>query len=135
MALIDWGTELGVGIRDIDEDHRKLVGMINDLHSAMGGGKGKEAMEGILAGLVDYTKTHFAREEQLMQKHAYPGYLGHKPKHDDFTKQVVELQSRLREGKTIVTVQVMNFLKDWLTTHIMDTDKLYAPYFKGKGLA
>jgi hemerythrin len=135
MALITWSNDLSVNIKEFDEEHKKLISMINELHSAMGSGKGKEAMGLILTRLVDYTKTHFAAEEQLMLKHAYPGYVSHKALHDDLTKQVVDLQNKLQAGKVLVTVQVMNFLKDWLSNHILNTDKRYGPYLKGKGIA
>jgi hemerythrin len=135
MALITWNNDLSVNIKEFDEEHKKLISMINDLHSAMGSGKGKETIGPVLSRLVDYTKTHFAAEEKLMLKHGYPGYVSHKALHDDLTKQVVDLQKKLQEGKMLVTVQVMNFLRDWLSNHIQNTDKKYGPFFIGKGIA
>jgi hemerythrin len=134
MALIDWNDKLSVNIKEVDSEHKKLIGMINELHSAMGSGKGKDAMGKILTGLVEYTKTHFSYEENLMQKHSYPGYLSHKGLHDALTKQVLDLQGKFQDGKALVTVEVMNFLKDWLTNHIQNTDKKYGPFFNGKGV-
>jgi hemerythrin len=125
---------MSVSIKSIDEEHKILVNMINDLHSAMGSGKGKDVMGKILTGLADYTKTHFAFEENLMQKHGYPGYLAHKGQHDALTKQVNDLYIKFAEGKTMVTVEVMHFLKNWLTDHIQNTDKKYAPFLSSKGV-
>ena len=68
MATITWSDNLSVNIKEIDTEHKKLINMINELHSAMGSGKGREAMERSLPGLVDYTKTHFAYEEKLFQQ-------------------------------------------------------------------
>jgi hemerythrin len=135
MALITWTEALSVSIKEFDDQHKKLVAMVNELHSAMGSGKGKEVMGKILDGLVEYTKSHFAAEERLMQKHGYAGYVAHKAQHDALTKQVAELHASVREGKAVVTVDVMNFLKDWLARHIMDTDKKYGPFLNGKGVA
>ena len=135
MALITWTDALSVNIKEINEQHKKLISMINELHSAMGSGKGKDAMGTILGNLVEYTKTHFAYEEGLMQKHNYPGYLNHKSLHDALTKKAVDLHTSFKEGKTLVTVEVMNFLKDWLSNHIQDTDKKYGPYLNGKGVS
>ena len=135
MALITWSNDLSVNIKEFDEEHKKLINMINDLHSAMGLGKGKEIIRQVLVRLVDYTKTHFAAEEQLMRKNEYPGYLSHKALHDELTKQVEDLQSKFQEGRMLVTVQVMNFLKDWLSNHIQNTDKKYGPYLNRKGIA
>ena len=134
MALIEWNDNLSVNVKEIDSEHKKLIAMINELHSAMGSGKGKDAMGRILGGLAEYTKTHFSYEENLMQKHNYPGYLGHKGQHDALTKQVLDLQGKFQEGKALVTVEVMNFLKDWLQNHIQNTDKKYSPFFNGKGV-
>jgi hemerythrin len=134
MNLINWTNDLSVNIRPIDEEHKKLISMVNELHSAMGSGKGKEAMGKVLAGLVDYTKTHFATEERLMEKYAYIGFLNHKAQHDALTKQVMDLYAKFQEGKTMVTVEVMNFLKDWLTKHIQDSDKKYGPFLNSKGI-
>jgi hemerythrin len=134
MNLINWNDDLSVHIKEIDEQHRKLIDMINNLHSAMGSGRGNEAMGKVLAGLVDYTKTHFATEERLMAKHTYSGYLSHKAQHDALTKQVIDLYTKFQEGKAMVTVEVMNFLKDWLTKHIQDSDKKYGPFLNGKGV-
>jgi hemerythrin len=134
MNLIDWTDNLSVNIKAIDEEHKKLISMINELHSSMGSGKGKETIGKVLTGLVNYTKTHFATEERLMEKHAYPGYLSHKGQHDTLTQQVVEIAAKFHEGKTVVTVEVMNFLKDWLANHIQSTDKKYGPFFNGKGI-
>ena len=134
MALITWSDNLSVNIKEIDAEHKKLIDMINELHSAMGSGKGREAMGTILTGLVDYTKTHFAYEEKLFQQHAYPGYLAHKGQHDALTKQVVEVMTKFKSGQSVVTVEVMNFLKDWLSNHIQTTDKKYGPFLNSKGV-
>ena len=134
MALITWSTDLSVNVKGFDEEHKKLINMVNDLHSAMGAGKSKEAMEKILTGLVDYTKTHFAAEEQLMQKHNYPGYQTHKAQHVELTTKVVDFQNKLHNGKAIVSMDVMTFLKDWLSNHIMTIDKKYGPYMNEKGV-
>ena len=134
MNLITWSDTMSVNIKSIDEEHKKLVNMINELHSAMGSGKGKDIMGKILIGLADYTKTHFALEENLMQKHAYPGYLNHKGQHDALTKQVNDLYIKFQEGKAMITIEVMHFLKDWLTNHIQNTDKKYAPFLNNKGV-
>jgi len=134
MDLITWNNNLRVNISKIDEQHRKLVSIVNDLNSAMGLGKGKEIMGNVLSSLIDYTKSHFATEEELMEKYVYPGYLTHKADHDALTKQVNETMKKFTEGKAIVTVEVMNFLKDWLINHIQNTDKRYAPYLNSKGV-
>lgn len=75
-----------------------------------------------------YIKEHFANEEALMQRHSYPGYLDHKVKHTALTNQVLEYANRLKEGKTTAAVELIEFLKNWLTAHIKSIDKKYGPY-------
>jgi len=134
MALITWSETLSVNIKEIDEQHKKIVGMVNELHSAMGAGKGKEMLGPILSGLVDYTKTHFDTEEKYMQKFGYPQYPMHKTEHDTLTKQVMDLNTQYQTGKAVITVTIMNFLKDWLSKHIQETDKKYGPFLNAKGI-
>lgn len=134
MALMSWSDKLSVNIREIDEQHKRLVGMVNELHDAMSSGKGKEAMGAILTGLVQYVASHFATEERHMKAHSYPGYLAHKAEHDKLTKKALELQQQFQEGKPVLTVALMGFLKDWLSSHILGTDMKYGPYLNGKGV-
>jgi hemerythrin len=108
--------------------------MINELHAAMASGKGKDVLGGVLTRLVDYTKFHFAAEEKLMSSNQYPGYLSQKTEHDNLTKKVSDIKARLDAGNMVVTVEVMTFLKDWLTKHIMGLDKKYSSFLNSKGI-
>jgi len=134
MALMMWGDNFCVNVRQLDEQHKMLVGMLNDLHDAMKQGKGKDVTGNVLSGLVQYVATHFATEEKLMKEQAYPEYLNHKMEHDALTKQVLDLQKQFEEGKPVLTVELMKFLKDWLSNHILGTDKKYGPYLNSKGI-
>ena len=74
MALIKWTSALSVAVPEIDLQHQKLVSLINQLHESMLSGKGREVLGGVLNELIDYTKRHFADEEELMRRHNYPEY-------------------------------------------------------------
>lgn len=134
MALITWTEELSVNIAEMDKEHKQLVAMINELHEAMATGKGKDVLGGVMTRLVDYTKFHFAAEEKLMSSNQYPGYPNQKTEHDNLTKKVSDIKARLDAGNMVVTVEVMTFLKDWLTKHIMGLDKKYSDFLNGKGV-
>ena len=134
MALLTWNDSFSVKVRQFDDQHKKLVGMVNDLHDAMKEGKGKEVLEKILNGLIQYTSTHFAEEERLMKQHGYPDYEQHKKEHNQLVLQVLDLQKNHKEGKAILTQSVMTFLKDWLQKHIQGEDKNYGPFLNGKGI-
>jgi len=135
MAFISWDDSLDVGVPQFNEDHRRLVAFINDLHGGIVSGIGISQMTYILDGLIDYTKNHFAREEEMMAKHDYPDIKAHRREHYELMKQVAEFSARLREGKASFTLELMSFLKDWLVKHIKGTDMKYRDFFAGKGLA
>ena len=134
MALIDWQDDFSVNIKSVDQQHIMLVALINDLHSAMKQGKGKEAISTVVHELLEYTKVHFSYEEGLMKNNSYPGYIEHKAKHDALVKQVVEIDDNLKAGKVVISQDVLNFLKKWLVEHILDTDKKYSSFLNGKGV-
>lgn len=133
MGLIRWEDRYSVKISKFDQQHQQLVGLINQLYEAMKVGKGQIELGKILEELVDYTRKHFASEEALMLKHAYPQYAEHKASHDRLTQQVIEFKNQYHAGKIGLSVQMMNFLKEWLVNHILDEDKAYSTFFEAKG--
>lgn len=135
MALITWKPEYSVEIASIDLQHRKLVDLVNELHDAMRDGRGGDALGKVLRGLVDYTKNHFAAEEKLMADAGYADLPAHLVEHRELLKKVGEIAERFEKTKGAgLTIEVMNFLRDWLTKHILGTDKKYAPHLKSKGV-
>ena len=128
MALLNWSDDLSVKVNGIDNQHKMLVNLINDLHNAMKDGKGKEKLGTILNELISYTKYHFSAEEKLMQQKNYPGYQQHKREHEVFTKKVEEFNTQFVAGSLFISNEVLLFLKDWLVGHIKVTDKKYSPY-------
>ena len=134
MSLFAWSDKYSLHIGQIDEQHKKLVGMLNDLFDAMKAGKGNDVLDNVLSQLIAYTKSHFATEERLMKAHGYPGYQEHKAEHDDLTKQVLDFQQRFQARSTGLSMELMSFLKNWLINHIQGSDKSYAPFLQGKGV-
>lgn len=126
MALFPWNDDLNVGNTFIDSDHKKLVKLVNDFHDAMEQGRGNEVIGKVLNNLVIYTKEHFSREEAEMQRIKYPRFLAHKQEHDKLIKEVGELQASFATGKAMLSIKVSKFLRDWLVTHIQQTDKQLA---------
>jgi hemerythrin len=100
----------------------------------MAKGAAKDVMGKILDELVNYTKTHFAQEEKYFDQFKYPEVEKHKNEHTILTTKAVALQTEFKSGKTALSIQTMNFLKDWLTNHIMVSDKAYSSFLIGKGV-
>ena len=134
MPLLEWSDELSIGINSIDEQHKKLVNMINALNDALAEGKANELLAKIFDGLAVYTVKHFGYEEELFAQHGYVEAEAHKNEHEALINQVKALQDKMNEGDFMISVEVMAFLKDWLTNHIMKTDKAYAPFLIDKGV-
>jgi hemerythrin len=134
MALLQWDKSFSVNVEEIDKQHQKLVSMINDLNDAMKQGKGRDVLAIIISELFTYAGNHFATEETYFDKFKYPATSSHKLEHTNFVKKVSEFKNGFDSGKLSLTIEVMNFLKDWLKGHIQGTDKKYGPFFNANGL-
>lgn len=122
MAFFNWTDDLGTGNMRIDADHKHLVNLLNTLYDAMKAGKGNEVLGKILDELIQYTTTHFSREEALMQQIAYAHFAEHKAEHTKLVSAVMELQAKFKAGATTLSVAAFHFLSDWLRNHIRQND-------------
>ena len=132
--LFPWSDTFSVKIGIIDMQHKNLVNFINELHQAMVEGHGKEQLGKILANLIKYTQIHFKTEESYLATHQYPDYVNHKSEHDQLTKTVQDFQSKFQKNEVGLTIEVMDFLKNWLSKHILGSDKRYGPFLNGHGV-
>jgi len=132
MALMQWEERYSVHIASIDEQHKKLFSLINQLHEAMSHGKANDVMQSVLKELVAYTKTHFAAEERLLESKNYQGLVAHVHQHRKFVEKLASFQKDFAENKATLSITLMTFLRDWLTSHILQTDHQYSDFFAGK---
>ena len=133
MPLIIWNDSFSVRVKEMDNQHKTLVDLINKLHDAMKVGKGKEMIGDISASLTDYTRKHFAAEEALMKANNYAGYEEQKKAHVHLVSQIVDIQKKYEAG-TVLSQEVITFLKNWLMNHIQGMDQKYGPYLNSKGV-
>ena len=122
MHSIEWTDQMNIGIESIDDQHRKLVAIYNELDEALMVGKAHKHMQEILDRLVEYTGTHFDDEEQYMQSVEYPELDYHKLEHKQLLEKVLAFQKKLQFGQERISSPVMHFLKYWLTNHILQSD-------------
>jgi hemerythrin-like metal-binding protein len=134
MDFIIWNDTLSVGISKFDEEHKQLIGFINKLNQSLSIGGAQKSMEDILTGLINYAAIHFSHEEELMTQYNFPGYAGHKAEHDRFASQVSDFHDRYIAGRASFSLELLTFLREWLTGHIMKIDGGYREFFKSKGL-
>lgn len=134
MACFEWSDRFSVKVKEIDEQHKQLVEMINRLHDAMVANKGRQVQQEIVGEMAAYAIFHFETEEKYMRRFAYPAYEEHRLEHEKFSADVAELKSRVDKGLLVLSLEIMTVLRDWLQGHIMGTDMQYSGHFNANGL-
>lgn len=134
MSLILWNDGLSVNIRSINSQHQRLVNMINTLHDSMKKGESNAILSGILNDMAAYTLVHFKTEEELFAKFNYPMKDKHNAEHKIFVEKVNTFVDGFKSGKKTLSIEVLNFLTQWLTNHIKIEDKAYTSFLNSKGV-
>ncbi len=132
--LIAWDNSIKIGIDKIDEQHFRLVELVNKLYGAMINRAGNTILQTLLGELAEYTVTHFADEEEMMRKAGYAKLVEHQKVHEKLVGQVMEFKERFESGSATVSIELMSFLGDWLINHIQATDRQYVAAMKKAGL-
>jgi len=135
MAYFNWGPDLVIDSGPIDEDHRTLVGLVNELHTATSDGVGQSVVADIMARLVSTTQAHLQREEQAMRQAHFPQFNQHQAGHAAFIGKLHELQRKHADGSVTVAAQLSTLLRDWLSLHIRRSDKGLSAYLGPAGAA
>lgn len=134
MALITWNKSLSVNIESIDDEHKMLIAMLNEFYDNLALKSNKENISELLAKMQDYTIYHFRNEEEHLKLHGYSNLKDHIKEHRIFIEKVNEVEKRFSDGKSILSLELINFLKDWLQNHIMVSDKKYSDFLISKGV-
>jgi hemerythrin len=133
--MINWNELYSVEVKQIDEQHQRLFQLISDLQDALDLNHGADMLEDIYARLIDYTKSHFATEEALMKAHDYPALAPHFKEHAELKRKVVDMDKLRAEGKEKLSIDTLIFLLDWLSHHILMTDKNLGRFLNSKGIS
>ena len=123
MKDITWSAILSVGVEEIDEDHRKLVGIFNELAHAVANGESAEYLAATFDELIKCTAWHFSHEERLMLKHRYPEIGPHRAAHRELIVAAQQLQAKLAQADQAVANAEIEYLDRWLTEHILTADQ------------
>ena len=123
MAYFEWADDMVIDGGPIDRDHRLLVDLVNELHTATSQGAGREVVASILSRAISSTREHLTREEQLMEEMGFPDLEEHKVGHVSFMEDLYSLQRKLEQGGITVAAQLSAILRDWLSLHIRRNDK------------
>jgi hemerythrin-like metal-binding protein len=134
LPLIEWNDSLSVGIPSIDEQHQRLVGILNALKTSEVAGENTETLARLLGELADYTVYHFDTEERLMATHGYPKLTEHRAAHQTLLAQVGQFREDFDAGRSKLSARLFLFLRTWLNGHIRGTDRAYGPFFVDRGV-
>ena len=126
MPKIVWEEKFSVGVKEIDEQHKKWISIINDLHDSLISGQGFDEITGkSLKAMADYAAYHFAFEEDHMKSIGYPDLEEHRKIHRNFMERIHQYQQDDESGKIVLNTEIMKVLMDWLTNHILTIDQKY----------
>lgn len=127
MNEIVWSDTLATGIAPIDNDHKVLVDLLNQVRRCRGDAEERAVLGTVLKSLDDYTIFHFRREEALQEGCGFPGFLPHRERHRDFEAKVRAYREAYVAGTgNISAAQISEFLESWLVGHIQGEDMRFA---------
>jgi hemerythrin len=132
MALMTWQEQYSVGVPALDAQHKHLIDLLNQLHDGMRNGHGNDVLGRVLERLVTYTENHFRAEERYMSSCGFPALAQHIQEHRALTAKASALADDFRSGRVALSLPVLQFLKDWLRTHILASDQKYAAHARTK---
>lgn len=128
MTVIKWRDAYNTGVEQFDQEHHKIVELIDIMFVAIRDKSEKEIILTACNDVLSYTDTHFANEEEAMRAIEYPELEEHIAEHarlkDEATKFYTILSNNFPEGRN----QFYRFLRDWLIEHILECDKKYGSY-------
>jgi len=130
MPRITWDDSYSVSNDEIDAQHQKWIGIINELHEALVGDVniGKDMTIQSLKAMDDYTRFHFAHEEEFLRSVNYPDFDAHKQIHETFLKMVKKYMNDIEHDHVVLNTEIMKMLMNWLKLHILEEDMKYSSY-------
>ncbi len=134
MALIIWNDDLSVGIRQIDDQHKELIRLINLLNESIILKNDNKISGEIINDLINFVEYHFSYEENLFLTHGFSESESHLKMHKYLKNQVLKIQYSYNFGKTDASAELLNLLKDWLINHLINVDKRYGKFLNEKGI-
>lgn len=134
MPLIQCNDTMQVGVRQFDDEHGRLVEIINRFHAAVKAGEGSVVLQANLEELSVFAQMHFANEEAVLTLHAYPELEEHRTIHSDLLGQLARLDKKTVCDSAALQYELLQFLLDWLMNHTSVVDKKYGPFLNSKGI-
>jgi len=128
VQVLVWEDRFSVGLKEFDQHHKILFGMINSLIFSQENKTDPDVIKNTLEQLRSYTIFHFVAEEAMMKHFKFEGLDEHVAEHEALLKQVVEYQERIAANDGVTINELLEFLAAWLLDHTLGLDQLYGPY-------
>lgn len=139
MSLLEWTEDMSVGVPELDADHKGLIAVVNRLEASVNEPPRRNVIRQCLYDLLSYAEVHFKREERVMAACHFPGLEHRKDEHRDFVEKIRDFLHRSEEdpgaAASVVSEQLLDFLKGWFHHHVLIEDMAYCPYVKGSAAA
>lgn len=130
MSHITWKDTFNLGIELIDEQHRKLIDIINELYDAQQHGTSQMIIKDTIQKLFDYTNYHFTMEEEMHRANRYPIHEQHHLEHQEFIERLIIFKRDADKNNLLLSLKTIDFLKDWTINHILGSDREFSDYLK-----
>lgn len=134
-VFFQWSPDYSVDVKAIDEQHQELIGILNQLFVVVSRPEPDTVIIETLDALLNFTKTHFALEEQLMQQANYGDLEAHKAEHRKLIDRLNQFRQKLEHKDEHLYFEILGFVKTWLKGHILDVDRKYTPTMQKAGIS
>lgn len=134
MTLLEWTPQLEIDLAMIDDQHRNLVGLLNETYRIAITGDTGQALADVFEELELYTLNHFREEEALMRRLDYEFLAVHQEEHRQLAAQVVAYRDAYESGEGDI-LGLLEFMKAWLITHLAGADRHIGDFMRQRGLA
>jgi hemerythrin-like metal-binding protein len=132
--LLEWTDDIAFGIDEMDDQHKQLIALINQLQDSVSQGKNKKEIKENLRSFIDFASYHFGNEEQYFDQFGFSDSENHCAEHKKFLKELKQLQINYSGSKENFPIETLASLKNRLLTHFEESDIKYKDLFKLKGL-
>ena len=130
VSILEWEDRFELGVARLDEHHKRLVALLNEISESTFNGAHEESVGAILVELIDYANYHFSAEESMMSGAGYPDLQSHREEHKTFCHMVVAFRDDINAGKNDFSLDLLSFLGNWLFDHILKTDFLFCQFIE-----
>ncbi|MBN2381886.1 hemerythrin family protein [bacterium] len=134
MPLLEWKEDYALHISEIDEQHKRLLQLINEFYAAIIE-QDVPPLGQLISGMLEYSSYHFATEQRYMEQNKYPELEAHRREHDLFIARTQGFYERYKEGRFMSSLEITNFLKEWIADHLANVDQKLGKFLVKKGLS